>query len=107
MSASLATTVMLLADNTFQQKVCAAMVEQAISAANDTQGGFPIRAASTALAMNVIADCQAYVRVFAPLCADDAVISAVAAPADVQEADIRRVVQTMWTSVAASLPNLR
>lgn len=107
MSASLANTVSLLADNTFRAKVQAAMVEQAMLAANDTNGPFAVRSAKAALAMQIITDPEAYVRVFAPLCADDSVISAVATAVDVAEADIRRVVSTLWASVAAALPNLR
>jgi hypothetical protein len=106
-SSSLLNTVNLLADPGFRERIKAAMTETAVVVASETTGQFPTRTVRVQLAMAVIYDADALVPPFARVCADDAVISAVAVPADVPEAEIRRVVGTLWSSIAASVPGLR
>jgi hypothetical protein len=105
-STSLTNTVALLADAGFRERVKAAMTETAVTVASETAGTFPVRSARISLAMAVVYDADSYVPPFARLCADDAVISAVTVPADVPDAELRRVVGVLWSSVAASVPNL-
>lgn len=106
MSSSLSNTVALLADPGFRERVKAAMTEAAVLVANETTGNFAARTARIALAMAVVYDADSYLAPFARLCADDSVISAVAIPGDVTEVDIRRVVSSLWSSIATSVPNL-
>lgn len=107
MSSNLARTANLLADNAFLAKVKAAMTEHALSVANDTTGSFPLRQITVGLATAVVYDADAYLPPFARVCADDAAISSSATTADVTDADLRRVVSTTWSAIAASVPNLR
>lgn len=107
MSANLKNTTALLGDAGFRARVTAAMTEMAASVFTEAPSSqLAIRTVRMNLATAVIADAAARVDPFARLCADDDVISAVAVPAEVPDAEIRRVVAIVWNSVAAAIPNL-
>lgn len=108
MSASLANSATLYDDVDFRNRVRAAMVEYAstILSSATIEGTIAERMLTTRLALRVVADADAHVPNFARLVADNASVSAQIDPAVVPDGDIKYVVQSLWTSVAASIPTL-
>lgn len=108
MSASLANSAVLYEDVKFRNRVRAAMVENASAILGSIAAGSSLAETllTIRLALRVIADADAYVPNFARLAADNASVSANVEPEAVTDNDIKYVVQSLWTAVAASIPTL-
>lgn len=104
MSADLSNSASLVSDQAFRARVAAALTEWAVTASQDTSGGFDVLSLRLRLVRAVVYDANRLTPIFVALCADDATISGAGTAAT--DEDIRRVVDAMWQPVAASVPGI-
>lgn len=107
MSSNLSNSATLHGNAAFRALVRAAMTEKAATAVADNSGNnFSAGVTRRRLGQAVVADPNRYLDIFSALCADDDAISATGDPAQVDPADVRRVVNNLWEPVGSSIPNV-